>query len=93
MFDHPHLRVQAASARHLVAMKSLAGRQQDLEDLGTLVAQLDLKSADEVLEIISEVFPSEELSDRRRLRIEDMFSEQGRAAPPDRRVGRAQIPA
>lgn len=73
VFDHPHLRVQVSSARHLVAMKALAARRQDLDDLRVLIALLGLTGSTEVLHIVAEVFPAETLSDRKRLLIEDLF--------------------
>jgi hypothetical protein len=73
VFDHPYLRVQASSAEHLVAMKSLAGRQHDLEDLRLLIDWLELRSPDEVLRIFTEVFPDQVLPDRKRMLIEDLF--------------------
>lgn len=74
VFDHPNLRVAAASADHMVAMKALAGRAQDLEDLRALVAHLDLRSADDVLHIVGRIFPDDPLPDRKRLLIEDLFA-------------------
>ncbi|MGH8905120.1 MAG: DUF6036 family nucleotidyltransferase [Egibacteraceae bacterium] len=73
VFDHPHLRVQASSGEHLVAMKALAGRQHDLEDLGVLIDRLGLRSPDEVVRIVADVFPDEPLPDRKRMLIEDLF--------------------
>ncbi|MGH8897957.1 MAG: DUF6036 family nucleotidyltransferase [Egibacteraceae bacterium] len=73
VFDHPYLRVQASSAEHLVAMKALAGRQHDLEDLRLLIDRLGLRSPDEVLRIVADVFPDQALPDRKRMLIEDLF--------------------
>ncbi|MBA3621977.1 MAG: hypothetical protein H0W51_06605 [Euzebyales bacterium] len=73
VFDHPFLRVQAASPRHLVAMKALAARAQDREDLHVLIDHLGLTSPQEVFAIVQEVFPEERLSARKQLMIEDVF--------------------
>ena len=39
VFDHPGLRVTAASPRHIFAMKALAARTRDIDDLRLLVLQ------------------------------------------------------
>ncbi|TYC19064.1 hypothetical protein, partial [Micromonospora sp. MP36] len=38
VFDHPGLRVMAASPEHIFAMKALAARARDVDDLRTLAA-------------------------------------------------------
>ena len=48
MFDSANLRVLAASPRHLLAMKAMAARQQDMADLAILIRLLGLRTADEV---------------------------------------------
>ncbi|MEV6924089.1 DUF6036 family nucleotidyltransferase [Dactylosporangium sp. NPDC051485] len=75
IFDHPGLRVSAASPRHLLAMKVLAARRRDAEDIRFLVNHLRLASVDQVLTICSEVFPDEEVPARARLVLEDIFEE------------------
>jgi predicted nucleotidyltransferase len=74
VFDHPGLRVSAASPEHLLAMKVLAARRRDMEDINYLVKHLRLSSAAEVLEVCASVFPEEPIPDRARLVIEDLFS-------------------
>jgi hypothetical protein len=74
-FDHPGLRVSAASAEHLLAMKVLTARRRDTEDIDHLVKHLDLASVHEVLAPCREVFPDEDLSARARLVLEDVFDE------------------
>lgn len=74
VFDHPHLRVAAASPEHMVAMKALAAREQDLDDLRELVAHLGLRSPKSVIDIVARVFPDDPLTDRKRLLIEDLFA-------------------
>lgn len=73
VYDHPNLRVRAASARHLLAMKARAARSfaADQEDLVTLVRHLGLTTPAEVERICAEVFPDEPLSDRSRLAVDD----------------------
>jgi len=53
VFDHPGLRVSAASPEHLLAMKVLAARRRDAEDIRFLVKHLHLASAQEVLALVA----------------------------------------
>lgn len=73
VFDHPGLRVSAASPEHLLAMKVLAARRRDLEDISYLVKSLGLSSVSEVLAVCDLVFPEEPVPDRARLILEDLF--------------------
>jgi predicted nucleotidyltransferase len=75
VFDHPGLRVSAASPEHLLAMKVLAARRRDTEDISYLVKHLGLSGAAEVLAVCEAVFPDEEVPDRARMILEDMFAE------------------
>jgi predicted nucleotidyltransferase len=74
IFDHPGLRLTAASPRHLLAMKVMASRRSDAEDIEFLVKTLDLRTADEVLAVCAEVFPGEPVPDRARLLLEDILA-------------------
>jgi hypothetical protein len=73
VFDHPGLRVAAASPEHLLAMKVLAARRRDADDIRFLIQRLGLTSVDQVLAVCAEVFPDEPLQDRARLVLEDAF--------------------
>ncbi|KWV34569.1 DUF6036 family nucleotidyltransferase [Micromonospora rifamycinica] len=73
VFDHPGLRVAAASPEHLLAMKVLAARRRDAEDIRFLVDHLGLTSAEQVLALCAEIFPEEEVPGRARLVLEDVF--------------------
>ncbi|HEX2742802.1 MAG TPA: hypothetical protein VHN16_00170 [Streptosporangiaceae bacterium] len=44
--DHPGLRVMAASPRHIFAMKALAARTRDIDDLRLLAGIAGVESAD-----------------------------------------------
>lgn len=57
VFDHPGLRVSAASPEHLLAMKVLAARRRDAEDISYLVKHLGLSGAAEVLEVMRRGIP------------------------------------
>jgi len=76
VFDHPGLRVSAASPEHLLAMKVLAARRRDADDIRFLVRHLHLSTADEVLALCAEIFPDEDPPARARLVLEDVFGEQ-----------------
>lgn len=76
VFDHPGLRVSAASPEHLLAMKVLAARRRDAEDIAYLVKHLGLVSVSAVLEVCAAVFPDEPIPDRARLVLEDLLSEE-----------------
>lgn len=75
IFDHPGLRVQAASPEHLLAMKVLAARRRDADDVRFLVQHMGLRSADQVLNLCAEIFPDEPVPDRARLVLEDVFGD------------------
>lgn len=75
VFDHPGLRVSAASPEHLLAMKVLAARRRDAEDISYLVKHLGLSSVDEVLAVCTAVFPDEPVPERATMVLEDVFDE------------------
>jgi predicted nucleotidyltransferase len=73
VFDHPGVRVFAASPEHLLAMKVLAGRRGDYDDIRFLLKALNLTTMEDVLGLCTQVFPDEEVPARARLRLEDLF--------------------
>jgi hypothetical protein len=78
VFDHPGLRVSAASPEHLLAMKVPAARRRDREDISYLVKHLGLSSTGEALALCTAVFPDEPgdpVPDRARMILEDLFGE------------------
>ena len=77
VFEHPGLRVSAASAEHPLAMKVLAARRRDVEDIRFLVKRLHLTTVDDVLAVCAEVFPEEPVPPRARLVLEDALSAEG----------------
>jgi hypothetical protein len=64
VFDHPGMRVSAASPEHSLAMKVLAARRRDAEDIRFLVEHLRLIGPDEVLALCAEIVPEEEVPGR-----------------------------
>jgi predicted nucleotidyltransferase len=75
VFQHPGLRVSAASAEHPLAMKVLAARRRDVDDIRFLVDRLGLDTVDEVLALCADVFPDESVPDRARLVLEDALGD------------------
>jgi predicted nucleotidyltransferase len=74
-FDHAGLRVSTASPEHLLAMKAIAARRRDIDDLRVLVRLLKLTAPEQVVAICARVFPDEALPDRTRLVLDDLFEE------------------
>jgi Nucleotidyltransferase of unknown function (DUF6036) len=64
VFDHPGLRVTAASPRHIFAMKALAARERDLQDLRLLAGLAGIDSVDAALACARDFFPDEIMSER-----------------------------
>ena len=54
MFDHPGLRVMAASPAHVFAMKARAARTRDIDDLRLLADIIGVNSADAALRICAD---------------------------------------
>jgi uncharacterized nucleotidyltransferase DUF6036 len=73
VFDHPGLRVHAASAQHLLAMKVLAGRRRDADDIRLLADHLGLRTVQEVRSVCVEVFPDESVPKRSELLLDELF--------------------
>ena len=59
VFDHPGLRVMAASPRHIFAMKARAARTRDIDDLRLLAGIVGVESADAALQICANFYPDE----------------------------------
>jgi predicted nucleotidyltransferase len=64
VFDHPGLRVMVASPDHIFAMKAMAARTRDVDDLRSLAQFADVDSVDAALRICSDFYPDEPVSPR-----------------------------
>lgn len=73
VFDHPGLRVTAASPRHIFAMKALAARTRDIDDLRLLADTIGVDSAETAMQICSEFFPDEDLPPRSAAILQELF--------------------
>ena len=62
-YQSRHLTVTGASSKHLLAMKLLAARGKDREDIAVLCKRLGLKGPEEAIRIYKELFPDEKLKE------------------------------
>jgi predicted nucleotidyltransferase len=74
VFDHPGIRVMAASPEHVFAMKAFAARGRDEDDLRALAKIVGVSSVDSALAVCERFFPSEPLPPRSLAMLEDLFS-------------------
>jgi predicted nucleotidyltransferase len=73
VFDHPGLRVTAASPRHIFAMKALAARTRDVDDLRLLAEIIGVDSAATAVQICAEFFPDEDINPRSAAVLQELF--------------------
>lgn len=77
--DETGLIVHVPTAKYLLAMKSLACRrpigayQGDIEDLGFLIRKLEIKSVDEIQDVINEFYPDDLISPRDRELLQSLI--------------------
>lgn len=75
VFDHPGLRVMAASPDHIFAMKALAARTRDVDDLRSLAALTGVDSVEAAVRICADFFPDEEIPPRALGVLQELFGE------------------
>jgi Nucleotidyltransferase of unknown function (DUF6036) len=73
VFDHPGLRVMAASPDHIFAMKAFAARTRDIDDLRLLADILGVESADAALQICADFYPDEPVPPRSAAVLRELF--------------------
>jgi hypothetical protein len=73
VFDHPNLRVSAASPRHVFALKVLAVGSRDIHDLHALAKLIGVQSAETALNVCGEFFPDEPVSPRAEGMLREVF--------------------
>lgn len=71
VFEDAHLRVMAANPRLLLAMKVLAARPTDIDDIAFLVQRLGLRTMQQVRAEFEAAFPDEPFDGRREVRVAD----------------------
>ena len=74
VFDHPGIRVMAASPEHVFAMKAFAARGRDEDDLRALASIICISTLAAALDTCAQFFPDEELPARSRAMLEDLFA-------------------
>jgi hypothetical protein len=74
VFSRPGLEVGAASARVMLGMKVLAARPElDAEDIETLAGILGLRTADEILDVVSSLYPADRIPPRSQYLVEQLY--------------------
>ncbi|OWU99237.1 hypothetical protein B5D80_29770 [Micromonospora wenchangensis] len=73
VFDHPGLRVMAASPEHIFAMKALAARARDVDDLRTLAALSKVETVADAVRLCGDFYPDEVISPRAMGVIRELF--------------------
>jgi hypothetical protein len=73
VFDHPGLRVMAASPEHVFAMKALAARTRDIDDLRLLAGMIGVETADAALQICADFYPDEPIPARTDAVLRELF--------------------
>jgi len=73
VFDHPGLRVMAASPHHIFAMKALAARTRDVDDLRSLAALAGVSSVEDALRLCHDFYPDEAVSSRALGVLQELF--------------------
>jgi predicted nucleotidyltransferase len=73
VFDHPGLRVMAASPEHVFAMKALAARTRDIDDLRLLAGMIGVETADAALRVCADFYPDEPIPPRTDAVLRELF--------------------
>ncbi len=73
VFDNPNMRVIAADADRLLAMKVRSARRSDLADIELLAHRLGTSTPEEIFAVVEAVYPNEAIPDRGRLVVEELF--------------------
>lgn len=73
VFDHPGLRVMVASPQHIFAMKALAARTRDIDDLRSLAPLAGVESAADALRLVADFYPDEPIPARTAAVLTELF--------------------
>ncbi|HWS85263.1 MAG TPA: DUF6036 family nucleotidyltransferase [Ktedonobacteraceae bacterium] len=73
--DYLGLEIYLPSLDYLLAMKIVAGRDQDIEDAKALIWKLGILKTQEVLEVLEKYIPVRLLTPRVQYTVEDLFVE------------------
>ncbi|MGI8627075.1 MAG: DUF6011 domain-containing protein [Geodermatophilaceae bacterium] len=78
--DRPGLTVDVASPKYLLAMKLLAARDTDIEDIQILYAACGYTTAAQGLDLLEATYPSHLITPRVRYILEELYPEQADTA-------------
>ena len=73
VFDEPGLRVMAASPRYLLAMKLLASRREDEDDIRWLCRHLGITAAAGAFAVLTELYPDARILPRTQFLVEELL--------------------
>ena len=73
VFDHPNLRIMVASPEHIFAMKALAARVRDIDDLRRLAELAKVRNVGDALRLVQDFYPDEALSARSQALLQSLF--------------------
>jgi len=73
VFDHPGLRVMAASPEHVFAMKALAARTRDIDDLRLLAGMIGIETPEAALQVCAAFYPDEPIPPRTDAVLRELF--------------------
>lgn len=80
--QYPHLRLTMPVPRYLLAMKCMAsrlggpaGEGSDIPDIQFLIRHLNLKTAEEVLQIVAAYYPANQIPVKTQFLVESLFQE------------------
>ncbi len=71
--EYPGLRVYIPSLDYVFAMKVVAGRPEDIEDIQALARELKITNSQDALTIVKEYIPEQLLTPRIQYLLEDIF--------------------
>lgn len=77
VFESDALRVDVASPKYLLAMKLLAAREQDIDDISVLYRLCGFASAAEGLDLVESAYPGRPIPPRVRFLLEERFPPAG----------------
>jgi predicted nucleotidyltransferase len=87
VLDEPGLRVMAAAAEPLLAMKLLAARREDEADIRFLCDYLKIESADDAIAVLTKYYSDKVILPRSKFMIEEMFETREKEKSPGKTRG------
>ena len=73
VFESDSLRVEVASPLYLLAMKLLAAREQDIDDIVFLYRLCGFTTASQGLDLVESLYPGQAISPRVQFLLEEKF--------------------